>query len=72
MERLNLTNLKAARRKKGLSTAQAAEVIGKKKSAIWRYESGKACPTVSNLLKLLDAYSVSVLDIFDAGSIGGE
>lgn len=71
MERLNLTNLKAARRMAHLTAAQAAQKIGKKKSAIWKYENGITDISVNTLLQLLDAYGgVSMLSVFDAGSIG--
>ncbi len=73
MERLNLTNLKAARRNCGMSAAQAAKVIQRTKSVIYRYEAGLTDPTIGTLLKLLDAYGgVSVVNVFDGGTIGGK
>ena len=64
MEILSLGLLKKARRDKGMSTIDAAAVIGKEKSAINRLETGVCDIRVSTLSKLLDAYRVSVTDVF--------
>lgn len=64
MEKLNLGWLKRARYNKHLTVDDAADAIGKKRSAIWRYETGKVDPTVGTLCKLLDLYNVSVTDVF--------
>ena len=64
METLSLGLLKKSRRDKKMSTTEAAAVIGKEKSAICRIEVGKNDIKVGTLTKLLDAYGVSVIDVF--------
>ncbi len=72
MEFFNPARLRRARRQKRLSVQQAATIINKDRSAIWRYETGQTDIPVSVLLALLNAYKASVLDVFDAGNIRGE
>ncbi len=71
MEKLNLTLLKRARYRKGMSVAAAGKAIGKNRTAIWRYESGKSDITVRTLCNLLNVYNASVTDVFteDHGGI---
>ena len=64
METLSLALLKKAIRDKGMSTTEAAAVIGKEKSAINRLETGVCDIKVSTLSKLLDAYGVTITDVF--------
>ncbi len=64
MEELNLTLLRRARYRRHLTVEQAANVIGKKRTAIWRYETGVSDISVRTLCKLLDAYGASVVDVF--------
>ena len=64
MDKLNLSFLRQARRKKRLSLAQAGHLIGKSKSAVSRYESGQLNISTEILSKLLSVYDVSVTDVF--------
>lgn len=72
MQRLNLTWLKRARYRRRMTVEQAAEVIGKDRSAIWRYESGKTDIPVHVLCQLLDAYKTSVTEVFVNCPAGGD
>ena len=56
--------LKQARRESGTSIEDAAKLIGKSRSTMWRIESGTADLSVSNLSKLLHLYQVSIIDVF--------
>ena len=71
MEYFNPARLRRARRRQRLTTAQAGKIIGRDRSAIWRYESGLTDIPVSVMLKLVNAYKISVVELFDAGKIGG-
>ena len=64
MEKLSLGLLKQARRKKNLSVDEAATFVGKDRSFIWRIENAITDIKVDTLTKLLDAYGVSVIDVF--------
>ncbi len=71
MERLNLTLLKQARRSRGLSIDKVSSLIGKNRTMLWRYETGKSDIPVKVLLKILSTYKLSVMDVFDRGSLEG-
>lgn len=64
METLSLGLLKKARREKGISTKEAAEIIGKERSAINRLETGISDIKVNTLSKLLNAYGVTITEVF--------
>ena len=64
MEQLSLGLLKQARRKQNLSVDEAAALVGKERSFIWRIENAITDIKVSTLTKLLHAYGVSVVDVF--------
>lgn len=64
MEKLSLCLLRKIRRDKGFSSLQAAQLIGKNRSTLWRIETGLSDISVTNLLKLLNGYGASVLDVF--------
>ena len=64
METLSLGLLKKARRGKGISTKKAAEIIGKERSAINRLETGISDIKVNTLSKLLNAYGVTITEVF--------
>ena len=64
MEQLSLGLFKRARRNKNLSTAEAAALVNRDKSFIWRVENGVTDLKVGTLLKLLTAYDSSVTDVF--------
>ena len=71
LERLNLTLLKQARRSRGLSIDKVSSLIGKNRTMLWRYETGKSDIPVKVLLKILSTYKLSVMDVFDRGSLEG-
>ena len=71
LERLNLTLLKQARRSRGLSIDKVSSLIGKNRTMLWRYETGKSDIPVKVLLKILNTYKISVMDVFDRGSLEG-
>lgn len=71
LERLNLTLLKQARRSRGLSIDKVSSLIGKNRTMLWRYETGKSDIPVKVLLKILSIYKLSVMDVFDRGSLEG-
>lgn len=64
MEKLSLGLLRKLRRDKGISSQQAAKLIGKDRSTLWRLENGLSPISVKNLLKLLAGYGASVVDVF--------
>lgn len=64
MTKLNLGFLRQARRRRHLSTEKVGEIIGKNRSAIWRYEAGMSDIGVETLCQLLDLYRVSPMDVF--------
>ena len=64
MEKLSLGLLKQARRRKNISTNEAATLVGKDRSFIWRIENAITDIKVGTLTKLLNAYGVSVGDVF--------
>lgn len=53
------TRIKIARKQKGLTQEQLAEVIGVSRSAISRWESGDMEPTIKNLAELARTLDVS-------------
>ena len=64
MEILSLGLLKKARKQSGFSVEQAASVLKRDKSYIWRIENGSTDIKLKSLLALLHAYGVSITDVF--------
>ncbi len=64
MEQLSLGLLKQARRKLNISTDKAAALVDRDRSYIWRVENAITDIKVGTLLKLLNAYGASVVDVF--------
>ncbi len=64
LEFLSLGLLKQARKQSGLSVENAASVVQRDKSYIWRIENGSTDIKLKSLLALLHAYGVSVTDVF--------
>ena len=60
-------NIRALRAQRGMSQAELAERIGRKRSAVGNYESGAREPDLDTLRALAEALNVSV-----AGLIGGD
>ena len=52
--------LRRLRRQRGLSLAEAASLLGKSRSTIWRYENDKVNMSAATLLQLAELYGVSV------------
>lgn len=63
MESVNLNWLRRARRQKHLTIERVAEMVGKDKSTIWRWESGITSLSVDMLFKLLELYQLSIMDV---------
>ena len=57
------TNLSLLRKKWGLTQGEMAEVIGLTQSAIGLYESGDREPSLKNLIKIAEYFSVSIDDL---------
>jgi len=55
--------LRAAREAAGLSQAQAGERAGLHQVSIAMFETDKRTPTVKVLIRLAEAYGVSVVDL---------
>lgn len=55
--------LKIARENAGLSQVSAADAAGVPRENISKFEAGTKTPTVATLLRLADAYGVSVADL---------
>ena len=64
MEQLNLGLLKQARRRKNFSTDEAAALVNRDRNFIWRIENAITDIKVNTLSKLLNAYGVSIVDVF--------
>ena len=65
METINLQWLRQARRKKHLNLAQAAELVGKNKTTLWRWENGKSQISMKNLFKMAHIYGVDVNSLLE-------
>ncbi len=63
MESVNLNWLRRARRQKHLTVDRVAEMVGKDRTTVWRYENGVTPMTVDMLFKLLDIYQLSIMDV---------
>lgn len=63
MEGINLNWLRRARRQKHLTVDRVAEMVGKDRTTVWRYENGVTSMTVDMLFKLLDIYQLSIMDV---------
>lgn len=63
MESVNLNWLRRARRQKHLTVDRVAELVGKDRTTIWRYECGITPMSVDMLFKLLDIYQLSIMDV---------
>ncbi|MBQ7554340.1 MAG: helix-turn-helix transcriptional regulator [Bacteroidaceae bacterium] len=63
MESINLNWLRRARRDKHLTVDRVAEMVGKDRTTIWRYENGITPMSVEMLFKLLDIYRLSIVDV---------
>lgn len=63
MESINLNWLRQARRQKNLTVDHVAELVGKDRTTIWRYENGITPLTVEMLFRLLDIYQLSIMDV---------
>lgn len=63
MESVNLNWLRRARRQRHLTFDRVAELVGKDRTTIWRYEAGRTPMTVEMLFRLLDIYQISILDV---------
>lgn len=65
LEALNLSWLRRARLRKGMTLVQVAKKIGRDRSMLWRYENGESQITVKLLLQLLSVYGVSIGDVIE-------
>lgn len=52
-------NLRAARRRKGLTQAKVATAIGVSKHIYWRYERADRCPSIETLREICNVLDVS-------------
>ena len=52
--------LRRLRRQRRLSLIDAAAMMGKSKSCLWRYENGKIVMSANTLLQLAELYGVSL------------
>ena len=64
MEKLSLGLLKKFRRDKNISADVAGAVVNRDKNFIWRIENAVTDIKVGTLMKLLNAYGASVVDVF--------
>lgn len=56
-------NIRAARKRAGMSQRELAEKIGVKPSAVCQWEKGDTCPSYPNLLSMSIALGVTVDEI---------
>ena len=59
--------LKAARKAAGLSQYSVAESIGVNREVIWRWETGRAWPTLDHLRGVIELYGVTVDWVLEGG-----
>ena len=52
--------LRRLRRQRHLSLAEAAALLGKSRTTVWRYENGRVNMPAAMLLRLAEFYGVSV------------
>ena len=52
--------LRRLRRQRRLDLTEAAALIGKSRSTLWRYENGKASMSAATLIRLAEIYGVSL------------
>ena len=64
MEQLSVGLLKQVRRQKNISVDAAASFVQRDRSFIWRIENAVTDIKVGTLMKLLNAYGASVVDVF--------
>ena len=64
MEQLSLGLLKRARRLQNISADAAGAVVNRDRNFIWRVENGVTDLKVRTLTKLLNAYDISITDVF--------
>ncbi len=64
IEKILPERLRTFRKKAGLTTREVGEILNKTPSAITLWETGKALPDVSTLLKLCNIYDISDLNEF--------
>jgi len=63
MESINLNWLRQARRQRHLTVDHVAELVGKDRTTIWRYENGITPMTIEMLFQLLNIYKLSIKDV---------
>lgn len=63
MESINLNWLRQARRQRNLNVERVAELVGKDRTTIWRYENGITPMTIEMLFQLLNIYKLSITDV---------
>ena len=64
MEKLALGLLRKFRRDRNISADVAGAVVNRDRNFIWRIESAVTDIKVGTLMKLLNAYGASVVDVF--------
>ena len=64
MEKLSLGLLKKFRRDRNFSADAAGAVVNRDRNFIWRIENAVTDIKVGTLMKLLNAYGASVVDVF--------
>lgn len=60
-----LVGLQKLRKKRGLTQAQLAAMIGAEQPTIQRYEAGKRRPSIEDVVKLADALGATIGELFD-------
>lgn len=63
MESINLNWLRQARRQRHLTVDRVAELVGKDRTTIWRYENGITPMTIEMLFQLLNIYKLSITEV---------
>lgn len=57
-------NLKAARKRKGLTLRELGDLVGKTEAHVWRWENGKHKPEDATLMELARVLDLSYADFF--------
>lgn len=66
--RVNGDALRQARERAGLNQLAAAAALGIGRHSLWRWETGRAVPSLDSIRHMAEAYGVAVVDLLDQDS----
>lgn len=63
-----MLNLQKYRKREGLTQKELADLVGVTHNTIWRWETGKAAPKISDIEKLAEVLQVTTKELIDGPS----